>query len=160
MNSIQVIPIQDNHTDWIRKQIQQHWGGDMIISRGEIYYPHQLPGFLAQIENEICGLVTYHIEHNSCQIISLNSLQSQMGIGSALINKIKQFAQSQRIKRLWLITTNDNLNAMRFYQKRGFQFAALHKNSVEESRKLKPGIPLYSDDGIPIRDEIEMEMIL
>jgi hypothetical protein len=62
--------------------------------------------------------------------------------------------------RLWLITTNDNLHALRFYQKRGFMLVAVHRNAVEQSRKLKPEIPLYGKDGIPIRDEIELEMLL
>jgi hypothetical protein len=59
-----------------------------------------------------------------------------------------------------LITTNDNVAALRFYQKRGFTLAALHKNALEQSRRLKPQIPLLGLDGIPLRDEIELEIFL
>jgi hypothetical protein len=57
-------------------------------------------------------------------------------------------------------TTNDNLNALRFYQKRGFVLVSVHRNAVIKSRQLKPEIPLTGNDGIPLRDEIELEMLL
>jgi RimJ/RimL family protein N-acetyltransferase len=78
----------------------------------------------------------------------------------ALIEAVKNTARAAKCKRLWLITTNDNLNALRFYQKRGFVLVAVHRNALEISRQLKPEIPLFGADGIPLRDEIELEMIL
>jgi len=90
----------------------------------------------------------------------MNSLVEGKGIGSALIDAVKSVAATAGCKRLWLITTNDNTNAMHFYQKRGFQLVAVHRNAMEKSRLLKPEIPLTNHDGIPIRDEIELEMVL
>ena len=43
---------------------------------------------------------------------------------------------------------------------RGFRTVAVHSDAVSESRKLKPEIPEIGIDGIPIRDEIEMELRL
>jgi RimJ/RimL family protein N-acetyltransferase len=77
-----------------------------------------------------------------------------------LIDTAKQRARQAGCQRLWLITTNDNLTALRFYQKRGFTLAALHRNALKQSRKIKPEIPLVGNHGIPLRDEIELEMIL
>jgi len=90
----------------------------------------------------------------------MNSLVEGKGIGSALVDAVKSIAVASKCKRLWLITTNDNTKALRFWQKRGFRLAAIYPGAVEKSRKLKPEIPLIGDDGIPIRDEIELEMIL
>lgn len=59
--------------------------------------------------------------------------------------------------RIWLITTNDNLNALGFYQKRGFRIKAVYPGAVDEARRIKPEIPLAASNGIPIRDEIELE---
>ena len=83
-----------------------------------------------------------------------------MGIGTELIKRVIQEAVSHQCVRVWLVATNDNTNALRFYQTRGFHLAALYKNEVEKSRKLKPEIPSWGLDSIPIRDEIELEMIL
>ena len=88
------------------------------------------------------------------------SFVEKIGIGATLINKVKGITKSQGCKRIWLITTNDNTHAIRFYQKRGLVLAALYKNAIEESRKLKPEIPFEGFDGIPIRDEIELELVL
>jgi len=57
-------------------------------------------------------------------------------------------------------TTNDNLNALRFYQKRGFVLAAVYPEAIERARKIKPTISLIGYEGIPLRDEIELEMPL
>jgi ribosomal protein S18 acetylase RimI-like enzyme len=73
---------------------------------------------------------------------------------------VKKSATLKGCRRLWLITTNDNTDALRFYQKHGFMLVAVHRNAIEESRKLKPEIPLIGNNNIPIRDEIELEMML
>ena len=82
------------------------------------------------------------------------------GIGSSLMDAVKKAAISAGCGRLWLITTNDNMSALRFYQKRGFRLAALYLNALDRSRLLKPQIPLFGKDGIPLRDEIELDMSL
>ena len=69
-------------------------------------------------------------------------------------------AKSLGCSRITLITTNDNLPALRFYQKRGFDMVRLYRNAVEHSRKIKPEIPLTGMDGIPLKHEIELEMTL
>jgi len=111
-------------------------------------------------EGRPIGLVTYRIDGDECEITTLNSLVEGIGIGSALVAAIKDAAVSAECKRLWLITTNDNLPALRFYQKRGFLLVAVHRNALQQSRRLKPEIPLVGRDGIPLRDEIELEMLL
>ena len=105
------------------------------------------------------GLLTYSALGDACEIVTINALLRGMGIGTALIQALKA-ALSWRCRRLWLITTNDNLAAMRFYQKRGFRLVAVHRNALDEARKLKPEIPLTGLDGIPLHDEIELEMML
>ena len=102
-------------------------------------------------------MITYIIKNNECEICSLNSFIENIGIGTNLICKVKEFAKENNCNRVKLITTNDNINALKFYQKRGFTFANIYKNSIEISRKLKPQIPMYAENGLPIRDEIELE---
>jgi len=119
-----------------------------------------LPGFVAVREGRPIGLVTYRIDGDECEITTLNSPVEGVGIGSALVAAVKGAAVSAKCKRLWLITTNDNLSALRFYQKRGFLLVAVHRDALQESRRPKPEIPLVGRDGIPLRDEIELEMLL
>jgi len=111
-------------------------------------------------KGKLVGLVTYRVEGNECEITTMNSLIERKGIGTALVDAVKSVAVKAGCKRIWLVTTNDNTEALRFWQKRGFNFKAVYPNAVEDSRKLKPEIPKIGDHGIPIKDEIEMEMIL
>ena len=101
-------------------------------------------------DGEKVGLVTYSIVDESCEIVTLNSTHPSSGVGTALIEAVGDIAIKSACQRLWLITTNDNMNALRFYQKRGFVLVAVHRNALELSRRLKPEISLIGYDGIKI----------
>ncbi len=156
--TMQPITVEDR--EWVRQFMREHWGGDMITSRGKLYSSDKLAGFIAMYDNKRAGLITYNIEGHSCEIVTLDSIKPDLGIGTALIEAVKDAAQQQSCQRLWLITTNDNLHALGFYQKRGFVLVAIHRNAVEAARRVKPQIPLTGLEGIPLRDEIELEMML
>lgn len=160
MPNVIICPLNFTDQEWVSQFILEHWGSNKVVSRGEVYYPQDLPGFVALYESEKVGLVTYNIKGSSCEIVTINSIRTSLGVGTALIEAVKNIAVKSGCKRLWLITTNDNLNALRFYQKRGFVLVAVHRNALELSRRLKPEIPVVGDDGIPLRDEIELELML
>ncbi|HHU93393.1 MAG TPA: GNAT family N-acetyltransferase [Halanaerobiaceae bacterium] len=145
---------------WIVPYMRENWGSEKIVTRSTLYDATGLPGFIAEHNNIPAGIILYNIKDKECEITLLESFIEKMGIGSSLINRVKEIAKSQGCRRIWLITTNDNTHAIRFYQKRGLVLAALYKNAIEESRKIKPEIPFEGFDGIPIRDEIELELVL
>jgi ribosomal protein S18 acetylase RimI-like enzyme len=138
----------------------EHWGGGEMITRGNVYRPEQLDGFVVEDGGEWIGLITFFIKDGECEVTSLDSLRAGQGIGSKLIEQVMEEARARKCKRLFLITTNDNLNALGFYQKRGFEIVAVYRGAVNESRKIKPGIPLVGYNNIPLRDEIELEISL
>jgi GNAT superfamily N-acetyltransferase len=119
-----------------------------------------LAGFVAVVDGEHLGLATYRLECGGCEIVTLNSLREGIGIGTLLVEAVRSVALSNKCRRVWVITTNDNLQGLRFYQRRGFSLVAIHRNAIELSRKLKPEIPLIGLNGIPLRDELELEMVL
>lgn len=157
-NHIQIHEFEND--DRIGAFLTKHWGNDFIVSKGEIFYGKDLAGFMVLENDEIVGLLTYHLEDRSCEIVSLDSLTPNNGIGSSLIERIIDQAKSEKYSRLWLMTSNDNIDAMKFYQKRGFVFAAIHKNGIEQSRQLGQRIPILGSYGIPVLDEIEFEYTL
>lgn len=139
---------------------RENWGDEFVVAHGVDYHPDTLEGFVACDGNEWLGEITYAFSGNDCEIISLDSLRESQGIGTKLINAVMEEAQKQNCRRVFLITTNDNLHALGFYQKRGFELVAIHRGAVRESRKIKPAIPLIGMNNIPLRDEIELEMQL
>ena len=160
MSSIVLREMKASDHIWLAQFASKHWGAPIVVGHGVIYELPQLPGFIAEEQGEYIGVVTYHSEGQACEVVSINSLRPGQGIGALLLNAVKNMALQMGCTRLWLITTNDNLNALRFYQKRGFVLVAVHRNALEQSRKLKPQIPLIGEYGIPLRDEIELEMPL
>lgn len=146
--------------DWVRDVLRERWGSPLIVTRGQVHEADQLPGFIAEDQSTPVGLVTYRIEDDACEIVTLDSLLEGRGVGSALVTAAIKAGTEHGCKRLWLITTNDNTAALRFYQKLGFRLVAVHRDAIERSRELKPEIPIIGMDGIPIRDEIELELRL
>ena len=106
------------------------------------------------------GLLTYEILDAECEIVTLDSVRPGAGVGSALVQAVNTAARRAGCRRLWLVTTNDNLHALGFYQRRGFAIVAVHRDAVEQARRIKPQIPRVGQRGIPIRDELELEMIV
>jgi len=92
--------------------------------------------------------------------VSLDALEQWRGIGTALLAAVEEAARTAGCTRLWLITTNDNTGALRFYQRRGMVLAAMHPDAIAASRAIKPAIPAIGNHRIPIRDELELEMAL
>ena len=154
---ITIRPVAEQDRSWMRSLLRERWAGPQIVTRGRIHQADKLPGFIGWLEDRPVSLVTYHIEGDACEIISLDALEPGRGIGSALVVAVEQAASDNGCRRLWLITTNDNTRGLRFYQKRGFRIAAIYCGAIEQTRKLKPGIPATGFDNIPIRDEIELE---
>ncbi len=142
---------------WVENLLEDRWGSTTILSRGRVHQAGELPGYILWDKGARMGLITYHIEGESCEIVTLNSLAEGKGIGTALIDALRDRAVDLGCDRLWVITTNDNLPALLFYQKRGFRLTMLYAGAVEESRRIKPSIPLVGHVDIPIRDEIQLD---
>ncbi|WP_339170744.1 GNAT family N-acetyltransferase [Anoxybacillus sp. FSL W8-1294] len=150
-----IIPTHLADHSTVQKFFNAHWGSpQMVVSTG-VYDCSELDGFAALQDNgEIAGLITFVIHKGECEIVSLDSVIENQGIGSALLEQVEAFAAQHGCALIRLITTNDNLRALRFYQKRGYQIVKVFPNAVEKARQIKPSIPLFSADGIPIRDEL------
>jgi ribosomal protein S18 acetylase RimI-like enzyme len=160
VDGIAITQVDSSNRPWIRAFLRERWGSDRMVAHGQVYYPAELPGFLAMVDGEPTGVLTYEIVGSECEVVFIDSGPKGTGLGSALVDAVKESATAAGCTRLWLVTTNDNLDALRFYQRRGFVLAALRSNALEEARRLKPEIPLVGAFGIPLRDELELEMRL
>lgn len=143
----------------IRLLAAAQWGGSLMIVHDQVFELTRLPGFIACDEERTVGLITYRLEAGVMEILSLNSLCEQQGIGSRLLAAVIGEAELRKMKRLYLTTTNDNLNALGFYQKRGFTLTTLRIGAVNRARLQKPSIPLKSAEGIPIEHELELDYV-
>jgi ribosomal protein S18 acetylase RimI-like enzyme len=142
---------------WAGVWMDNHFGGALQARRGELH--DELPGLVAERDARPVGILTYRIDGDECELAVLLALERGQGTGVALVDALVDAAAGCR--RIWVVTTNDNVDALRFYQRRGFRLAALRPGAVDEARRtLKPQIGATGEHGIPIRDELELELPL
>ena len=144
----------------INALIVRQWYTMQMVVHGESIDLGSADGYYACEGDEIVGLITYRTAGNEMEILSLDSFQEGRGIGTGLLETVVAEARETGIRRIMLVTTNDNLAALRFYQKRGFDMCRFCRNALDQARKIKPEIPLTGMDGIPLKQEIELEMVL
>jgi GNAT superfamily N-acetyltransferase len=136
--------------------VTELWGAELVAVHDSIVRPAELPGFIAERSRRVVGLLTYQLVDDYLEITTLNAIERRLGIGTMLIDAAVRAAQHFRCREIRLTTTNDNVDALRFYQRRGFRLAELRPGAVDRSRREKPQIPRTGDYGIPLHDEIDL----
>jgi ribosomal protein S18 acetylase RimI-like enzyme len=136
-------------------------GGDTVVAHGERIVPSRLPGLVAMSQGRVVGHASYRIVDVACEVTSIAADPPRAGIGSLLMEGITGEARRSGCRRMWLTTTNDNLDALRFYQRRGFRLLTLRSGAVDEARRdLKPELSQIGSSGIPMHDELDLELTL
>jgi ribosomal protein S18 acetylase RimI-like enzyme len=143
--------------EWLAASWRETWSGETVVSRGTVHKLTDQAALIAWQGDARVGVATYRAGDRDWELTSISAVTSGRGIGTALMNAVEEAARAGRAARLWLITTNDNLDALRFYQRRGYRLVAVHAGAVDVARKLKPSIPETGNYDIPLRDEIELE---
>ncbi|NUP04074.1 MAG: GNAT family N-acetyltransferase [Nonomuraea sp.] len=158
---ISVRPLEPRDLDVVTRVLTGSWGGStvMAVGRGEMVDAARLPGFVAHLGGDVAGVLTYADRGDAVEVITIDAVIPGKGVGRALLDAVRGVAAGRGAARLWLMTTNDNTHALRFYQRYGFDLVALHRHAADEARRLKPAIPAESD-GIPIRHYLELELPL
>jgi N-acetylglutamate synthase-like GNAT family acetyltransferase len=136
------------------------WGSHIAVAHGVAYDATTLPAIVAEEDDRIVGLLTYNLQDQEFEVVTIDAPAQHRGVGTALLDAATEVAREAGARRLWLITTNDNLDALRFYQRRGLRIVDVRPGAVDESRKLKPTIPLTGAYSIPLRDELVLELRL
>lgn len=157
MDIVIVAPRETAQKEWLKILWQKEWGGDPMVSGPHRYHLSDLMALLALHQGSPVGAVTWSAHGTEGEIVSLNALTEGQHVGTRLIRAVEDTAQRQGLKRLYLVTTNDNLRALAFYQKRGYQLHSVNRGAVDRARKTKPTIPVVAENGIPIHDELVLD---
>jgi ribosomal protein S18 acetylase RimI-like enzyme len=152
----EALPLAEADRGWLREVLRERWGGELVAGRGRVREPGQLRALVAVDGSERVGVATYVVEGERAELVTLDALREGVGVGRLLVEAVAEAARAAGARELLVMTTNDNLRALRLYQRAGFRLLALRAGAVEEARRLKPSIPLVGDDGIPIRDELDL----
>jgi ribosomal protein S18 acetylase RimI-like enzyme len=145
---------------WVAWAMGEQWGTTRIVSRGQLKDVLEVGLLIGLDGDERLGLAAWHVRDGECEVVALYSPVPGRGAASALLHAVADRGREAGCSRMWLITTNDNVAALRFYQRWGLQLVAVHVRAMDETRRLKPEVPEMGLDGIPLRDEIELELPL
>ncbi len=136
----------------------------MQARRGELVDALGEAGLVAEVAGRPAGLVAWRRDGDvgaEITVLAVDPATRRRGVGRALLEAAVDALRAAGVRRAWLVTTNDNLPALRLYQRTGWRLAALRPGAVDEARRtLKPSIPTIGEDGIPLRDELELELDL
>ena len=154
-------PYEPGDRRWVEGLLEEQMGSTRVARLGEVVEVADLPGLVAERDGERLGLLTWILDGDQLEVLSLHCRVENVGAGSVLLQAATELAAERGCRRLWLLTTNDNLRALGFYQRRGLRLCALHAGAVTRDRALKPEIPQVNpDNGIPLRDLLELELPL
>lgn len=149
-------PLAPADRDPARRFLAARWGSATVMLDGRAIDAAALPGFIGRDGDDIAALVTLLDEAGHSEIVTLDAVRPQAGLGTALVELAAQRARALGLGGLLARTTNDNLDALRFYQRRGFRLHRLAPGAIDREREADPAIPLLGRHGIPLRDEISL----
>ncbi len=155
---MEILELGPSHREAVDAYVRHLWSGPMLVSLGSAYDSHLLPGFVAIGEGALLGFALYRMEGDACEVSALLSLIQGEGVGTKLLDRVKQEAAEKGCTRLWLVTTNDNTSAIRFYQSYGFSIKVIHTNAMDRVRQMKKGLPMIGENGIPLAHELEFDL--
>ena len=158
---IEIRPLGEEDRPWALDVERESWGMPVVARLGELVDPTGFPGFVASVDGDPVGLVTYALSGDACEVVTIRSLREGIGVGRALLDAVREAAVAAGCRRLWLVTTNNNVRALAVYQRWGLDIVAFHPHAVDDARRrLKPSIAERDADGIPIAHEFVLQLLL
>lgn len=149
-------PLAASDEEAASRLLDAELAGRLQIRLGEVHDVLALPGVVAEVDGGLAGLATYAVDGRRAElaVLVVSGDHRLKGVGGGLVEAVVAAATEAGSEELWLVTTNDNLEALRLYQRRGFRLSELRPGAVDVSRRLKPSIPEVGRHGIPLRDEL------
>jgi GNAT superfamily N-acetyltransferase len=155
---VKVRRVTEDDQEWVGEAIVAAFASTRIVSRGRVHEDaHALDGFVVETDGRPVGCALWHEIHGDAELVVLVTTYRGAGAGTALLDAVVDHARDAGWKRLWLITTNDNTDAIRMYQRAGWEWVGFHRNAVADARALKPELPADGNHGIEVKHEIEFE---
>jgi ribosomal protein S18 acetylase RimI-like enzyme len=154
-------PIEPADKPTVARLLAESWGSIMVyaVALGGLVDASNLPGWIVEQQRQVVGLLTYRISGATLDIVTINAFRVGAGVGTALVEKLAGQASALGARRIRVATTNDNTDALRFYQRRGFRLTGVRPDAMTKARrKHKPEMPEIGHHGIPIRDEVDLEL--
>lgn len=144
-----VRPAEPADVAWVSTSLDEHSSA-----------PGEPPALLAEFDGVPVGVLRYQLGVMGVRVVALDVFHEGLGAADVLVCALRNLAQSRGLERLWVVVTNDAVEALRFYQRLGFRITRVECGAMDRARRLDPGIPLFGYDGIAVRDQLVLEAFL
>ena len=156
-----IIPATEVDQESLARFLAGTWHVETVVGGGRAWRPADHPGVVAVDGDVIRGHASWDIHDGRCYLVAIAADPPRRGTGGLLLEAFVAAARAAGCSVAWLITTNDNLDALRFYQRRGFRITEVRHGAVDEARReMKPSIPIVGSYGIGMHDELILERML
>ena len=153
-----VRPVTPADREWIAETVSAAFGSVRLVSHGELIEDaSSLDGFAVEHDGRPVGCALLNVVDDVAELVALVTTYRGAGAGGSLLEAVVARARKEKWSRLWLITSNDNIDAIRMYQRAGWNWVDFRRDAITRARVLKPEIPEVGNHGIPVRHEIEFE---
>ena len=153
-----VRPIIPEDREWVADLIATAFGSVRLMSNDHLIDDASLlNGFAAEIDGRPVGCALVNEVDGDVELVALVSTYRGAGVGSGLLETVVERGKREGWKRLWLVTSNDNTDAIRMYQRSGWEWTDFRRDAITKARAVKPEIPEIGNHGIPVRHEIHFE---
>jgi GNAT superfamily N-acetyltransferase len=139
----------------VRDLLKRDFGRTQIVAFGDVMDVDQMPMLVAVAAADPSGALVYRQLGDALHIVALatDPMWQRSGVGGNLVAEAELLARRLSLSKLVVATTNDNLPALYFYQRRGYRLTDLVVNNIAaHTKKEVPGFA-----GIPVRDEVRLE---
>src|ERR1700712_5084782 len=151
-------PITPQDRAWVTEAIGTAFGSVRLMSNDHLIEDASLlDGFAAEVDGRPVGCALLNEVDGDTELVALVSTYRGAGVGSSLLEAIVERGRADGWKRLWLVTSNDNTEAIRMYQRAGWDWVDFRRDAITRARTIKSEIPELGNHGIPIRDELQFE---
>jgi len=157
---VEIRSLEPSDRQWSDAVVGGHFGSTRVVSRDRLHDASTLPGFIALQDGVPIGLLLFRIDEGGCEVVVLVAERPRQGIGTALLESVREAASSAGCSHVWLVTTNDNVIAQSFYRALGWPLVSVHRGAVTHARLIKPEIPQQGAGGVAIEDEFEYSLNL
>jgi len=142
----------------VKKIIESFNGSTKLFLLDKEYDTLGLPGFIASTGKQDAGVLIYSLEPERMVLVKMEVLPGHqgLGVGKALLEAAMEKSGAAGIKSIATAVSNDDLSAIYFYQKNGFQIYEVKPGIIAD----RDGMMKAGFAGIPCRDEIRLRLSL
>jgi ribosomal protein S18 acetylase RimI-like enzyme len=139
---------------------RRDFGRTAVAAFGEVVALEKADGMIvAEMGGDLSGALAWRRMGEALHVVALatDPMWQRSGVGGHLLAEAEMVARREGLARVVIATTNDNLPALYFYQRRGYRITEVVRGAGAQ-HAAAPASKGFAE--IPVMDELRLEKIL